>query len=526
MTRVPSCWTIWRTAAVLAGTGVFTIPSVGRAQAAYEQLQAFSAVLSHARLNYVDSVDFNRLVRGAISGMLSSLDPHSHYVTRQEFELRSQWERGELAGPGLRLDNAGRGVTVLSVLPEGSAAKAGVAAGDRILQVNDSTAEGLSAEAVEVRLLGEKGTKVRVVLERGNQLALDTLVVSLKRTPLEHKVVTSTRLLEPRTGYVRLTEFTPLAPEELSKAIKKLRGKGGKQLILDLRGNPGGDMEAMISIASSFFPAGTEIYHTQGRKRTGLDSVVTDRQGEFVKLPLIVLINSESASAAEMMAGSLQDHDRALVLGRRSFGKALMQTSLPLPNGDVAWLTTARVVTPSGRIIQRRYSGQGVDQYLAGAGKAGSAQDTLPSYRTDRGRQVRGGGGILPDVVRPPNAELPVWFSVAVDSGYDSVVDSVARTLADEPSAKAAWVADSAAWDARLVTPFIARIRAGLGIRVDPDPPLRARVGRLLAARAAAERWGPEAAEDLLIAHDGDIDAALKEFARLPELLRQEPAGR
>jgi carboxyl-terminal processing protease len=526
MIRVPSCCTIWRTAAALAGTAVLTLPSVARAQGAYEQLQAFSAVLSHARLNYVDSVDFNRLVRGAITGMLSSLDPHSHYVTRQEFELRSQWDRGELAGPGLRLENAGRDVTVLSVLAEGSAAKAGVVAGDRVLRVNDSTAEGLSAEAVEVQLLGKKGSKVRVVLERGNRLTSDTLVVSLKRKPLDHKVVSSARLLEPKTGYVSLAEFTPLAPEDLARAIKTLRGKGANQLILDLRGNPGGDMEAMVSIASTFLPAGTEIYHTQGRKRTGLDSVFTAKQGEFVKLPLIVLINSESASAAEMMAGSFQDHDRALILGRRSFGKALMQSSLPLPNGDVVWLTTARVVTPSGRIIQRRYSGQGIDQYIAGAGKAGSAEDTLTAYRTDHGRQVRGGGGILPDVVRPISVELPVWFSIAIDSGYDSLADSVARTLANEPSARAAWMADSAAWDTRLVTPFVARVRSGLGIPVAPNPPLRARMGRLLAARAAAERWGPEAAEDLLIADDADIRAALKEFPRLPELLRGGPSGR
>ncbi len=521
----PPCWNIWRTAAVLAVASVLASPRAAVAQGAYEQLQTFSAVLSHARLNYVDSVDFNRLVRGAIGGMLSSLDPHSHYVTRQEFDLRSRWERGELAGPGARLENAGRDVVVLSVLPDGSAAEAGVAAGDRVLQVNDSSVEGLSAEAVEVRLLGEKGSKVRVVFERGNRLATDTLLVSLKRQPLEHKVVGPARILEAKTGYVRLAEFTPLAPEELTKAIKNLRGKGAKQLILDLRGNPGGDMEAMVSIASSFLPEGTEIYHTQGRKRTGLDSVVTLGRGEFVKLPLIVLIDSESASAAEMMAGSLQDHDRALILGRRSFGKALMQTSLPLPNGDIVWLTTARVVTPSGRIIQRRYSGQAFDQYIAGAGKAGSAEDTLAVYRTGRGRQVRGGGGILPDIVRPVSAELPVWFSVAIDSGYDSVADSVARTLANDASAKAAWMTDSTAWDVRLVTPFVSHVRTGLGIRVDPDPPLRGRMGRLLAARAASVRWGDDVAEDLLIAHDADIRAALKEFPRLPQLLRQEPAG-
>jgi carboxyl-terminal processing protease len=510
-----------RTGAILALMGLLTLPATAEAQGtAYEQLQAFSAVLSHARLNYVDSVDFNGLVRGAIRGLLSSLDPHSYYVTRREFELLTQWDRGELAGPGLELDNAGQVVTVLSVLPKGPAAKAGVEPGDRVLRVNDSTAEGLSAEAVQVQLVGEKGSKVRLVLERGNPLTAETLAVSLKRAEIDHPVVSSARMLGSETGYVRLAEFTPLASDELTKAVKKLRGKGAKQLILDLRWNPGGDMQAMASIASTFLPAHTEVFHTQGRKKTGLDSVITDKQGDFAKLPLIVLINSGTASAAEVMAGSLQDHDRALIVGRRSFGKALMQTSLPLPNGDVVWMTTARIVTPSGRIIQRRYRGQGRDQYIAGGGKGGSAEDTLASYRTDRGRQVRGGGGILPDVVRPLSAELPVWFSVAMDSGYASVADSAAQTLGSEPSAKAAWMADSAAWDAKLVAPFVARVRSGLGIQVAPGPAVRARIGRILASQTAAQRWGAEAGEDFLIASDADIRAAVNEFPQLPSLLQ------
>jgi carboxyl-terminal processing protease len=333
-------------------------------------------------------------------------------------------------------------------------------------------------------------------------------------------------LVGPETGYVRLAEFTPLAPEELTKAVKKLRGMGAKQLILDLRWNPGGDMQAMASIASTFLPAHTEIFHTQGRKKTGLDSVATDGGGDFVKLPLILLINAETASAAEVMAGSLQDHDRAVIVGRRSFGKALMQNALPLPNGDVVWLTTARVVTPSGRVIQRRYRGQGRDEYIAGGGKGGSAEDTLTLYRTDRGRPVRGGGGILPDVARPLTADLPVWFSVAMDSGYASVADSLAPTLGSDPSAKTAWMADSAAWDAKLVTPFMARVRSGLGVQVLPGPALRARIGRFLASQTAAERWGPEAGEEFFVAHDADIRAALNEFPRLSTLLLVPPSNR
>lgn len=501
-------------------------PSVAAQGNAYEQVQAFTGVLSHVRMNYVDSVDFGSLLQASIRGLLSSLDPHSHYETRQEFELLARRGSGELAGPGLELDNAGEAVTVLSVSPQGPAAKAGVEPGDRILRVNDSTAEGLSAEAVEIQLLGEKGSKVRVVLERGNPLTAETLAVSLKRAVLDDQVVSSPRLVGPETGYLRLAQFTALAPKELVKAVKKLRGMGAKQLILDLRWNPGGDMQAMAQIAAVFLPRDTEIFHTQGRKKSGLDSVATERDGDFVKLPLILLINSETASAAEGMAGSLQDHDRALIVGRRSFGKALMQSSLPLPNGDVVWLTIARVVTPSGRIIQRRYRGQGRNQYIAGGGKGGSAEDTLAVFRTEHGRQVRGGGGILPDVVRPVSAELPVWFSVAMDSGYASVTDSMASTLGSNASAKAAWMSDSAAWDAKLVTPFMARVRAGLGIQAIPGPELRARIGRFLANQTAAERWGPEAGEEFFVATDADIRAAVTEFPQLPALLLAKPNPR
>lgn len=497
-----------------------------RAQtAAYEQLQAFSGVLSHVRTNYVDSVDFGRLVQASIRGMLSSLDPHSYYTTRQEFDLRMQWDRGELAAPGLSLDDADQAVAVLGVESGSPAARAGVQAGDRVLRVNDSSVAGLGARAIEVRLLGEKGSKLRMTFERGSQVDPDTFAVTLKRALIEHRVVTDPRMLDQTTGYVRLGQFTPPAPKELADAVKKLRGSGARQLLLDLRENPGGDIAAMVEIASAFLPAKVEVFHTQGRKKTGYESVVTHDAGDFAKLPLIVLIDAGSASAAEMLAGSLQDHDRALVVGRRSFGKALMQSSLPLPNGDIVWLTTARVVTPSGRIIQRRYSGIGADQYYALAGKSGAPEDTLTAYRTEHGRTVRGGGGIAPDVSRPLSAELPVWFSVAADSGFDTAVaDSVAPTLPAGAAGLAAWITDTAAWDARLVTPFLARVHERLALRGDLPPALRSRLGRILGARAAMVRWGPDAGEDFLVRNDGDIRTALPLFARLPELLAA-PAG-
>jgi carboxyl-terminal processing protease len=503
------------------------VPATAAQTTAYEQLQAFSGVLGHVRTNYVDSVDLGHLVQASIRGMLSSLDPHSYYTTRQEFELRMRWDRGELAAPGLSLDDADRSITVLGVEPGSPAAKAGVQSGDRVLRLNDSSVAGLGARTLEVRLLGEKGSRVRMTFERGSRVEPDTFAVTLKRALLEHHVVSTPRLVDQTTGYVRLAEFTAPAPKELSDALKRVRGMGAKQLILDLRGNPGGDIGAMVEIASAFLPAKQEVFHTQGRKKTGFESVMTRDAGPFANLPLIVLVDASSASAAEMLAGSLQDHDRALIVGRRSFGKALMQSALPLPNGDVVWLTTARVVTPSGRVIQRRYSGLGTDQYYALAGKSGAPEDTLAVYKTERGRPVRGGGGIVPDVSRPISAELPVWFSVASDSGYDTALaDSVAQTLPAGAAGQSAWVVDTAAWDARLVAPLLASARDRLGVHGEPPPAVRSRMGRILGSRVAMVRWGPEAGEDFLVRNDGDIQVSVPLFARLSELLAARAAPR
>jgi carboxyl-terminal processing protease len=472
----------------------------------------------------VDSVDFGTMLQASIRGLLTSLDPHSRYVTRREYLLRSQWERGELASPGLRLENSDRAITVLSVA--GPAARAGIQPGDRLVRLNDTALAGLNAEAAEIQLLGEIGSKVHITLERGSPLRSDTLSLTLKRTRIDPVVTSEPRMIAPKVGYVRLAEFTPPSPKELEKRIEKVRDMGAKQLILDLRGNPGGDIQAMVEIASLFLRRQTEVFHTEGRRKNLSQAVGTEEDGEFAKLPLVVLIDAGSASAAEVLAGSLQDHDRALIVGRRSFGKALIQSSLPLPNADVVMLTTARVATPSGRIIQRRYRGIGAEDYLDQAGRPGSEADTSQIYRTSRGRAVRGGGGILPDIVLPDQPALPSWFTVAVDSGYDAVCDSVAKTLSLDGSAKAVWATDTASWNSRLVAPFLTRVSSGLGITVAPDSPLRALLGLRLAERTAFLRWGAEGAEEFSIRHDPDVDAALTYLPRYAELLRHPATER
>lgn len=497
-------------------------PAPARAQSStYEQLQAFSGVMSQIRANYVDSVNVPSLVRAAIVGMLRSLDPHSRYVSQQDFELQAQYDAGQLAAVGLAIEDADGMPVVLGVVPGGAAARAGVLPGDRVRAMNDSAVAGLGAQTLALRLLGERGTKVRLTFERGPRLDPDTFVVTLKRALIEHHVVTAPRLLDPATGYVRLAEFTPLAPKELFDAVRKAKGMGAKQLVLDLRGNPGGSVGAMIDIAAAFLPAHTTVFHTEGRKKSGIDSVATEKAGDFVNLPLVILVDEGSASAAEMLTGTMQDHDRALVVGRRSFGKALMQTSLPLPGGDVVWLTTARIVTPSGRVIQRRYRGIAAEQYYSLAGKTGRADDTLKVYHTDHGRPVRGGGGIQPDVERPAPS-LPVWFSVAADSGFlEAVADSFAATLPADQAARAAWAQDAGRWDRDLVTPFLSRVRGRLAVRAEPDSEVRHRLGRILASRVAEVRWGSDAATDFVLKNDPDIRVAVAAFPTLAQSLRQ-----
>lgn len=500
-------------------------PAMLSAQSSYEQLQAFSGVLSHLRANYVDSVETGQLVRAAINGMLHSLDPHSYYVSRADFEVRRAWIEGRLATPGLAIESADGVPTVVSVQRGSSAQKAGVLPGDRVLQVDSTSTAGLNVRDVETRLIGEKGSRVKVLVERGPRISPDTLRVNLKRDPGRERFVSGPQMVDAQTAYIRLDEFNMPAVKELKDAFKTGQRQKARQVILDLRGNPGGDVMALVEIASFFLPEAKLIFKTEGRKKTGVDETRVLKAGDFTTMPLILLIDESSASASEMLAGAMQDHDRALVVGRRSFGKALMQSALPLPNGDVIWLTTARIASPSGRVIQRRYAGVTAEAYYKGRGSAGAPQDSSATFRTDSGRTVRAGGGISPDVERSA-ASLPVWFSVAADTGLVyAVADGVAPTLPLGDVGRLAWQADSARWDMLLVTPFMARVNAEISPRAEADAALRSRLGRILAARAAEVRYGPEAAETFRAANDPDVRLALEQFSRLTQLLKSG-AGR
>jgi carboxyl-terminal processing protease len=503
---------------VLAAT--LARPLASQARSNYEELQTFSGVLNHVRLNYVDTVQYAQLVRAAIDGVLRALDPHSRFEPREDVARGAALARGELGTVGIALEDVDGVPTVLSVIPDGPADKKGVAAGDRLLAIDDSAVAGHEARALELKLAGKSGSKVRLRLERGPRLEPRRYEVTIKRDDVKARSVGLERMLDATTGYAWLAQFTPDAPDELEKAINRLRRSGARQLVLDLRGNPGGSVVAAVEVASLFLPRNTLVFRTRGRKSQVDEDYVTKKDGKFDDLPLVVLIDERSASASEALAGSLQDHDRAVLVGRRSFGKALMQMPFVLPAGDVVWLTVGRVLTPSGRFIQRRYHGLHVEQYYGLAGGTGAEKDTADVFKTDRGREVRGGGGIRPDVESPPRAPLPAWHAVAADSGFEeAVADSVAQTLAPTPAARAAWLGAPDRWRADLLEPFLARVRARLGVAAEADSGQAERLARRLGARAAEVRWGAEARDELVLRHDPVVALGLAQFARLAALL-------
>ena len=517
-----------RVAPVLVAA-VVVAPTPAAAQTsttAYEELQRFSAALNHIRSSHVDSVTYGGLVRAAIDGMLRSLDPHSWFAPQEDHAKLTQLERGELATTGISVEIVDGDAVVLHVAERSPADRAGIRPADRIRRIDGVPAEGLGANALALRLAGEKGSRVRLTLERGPRLEPDSLTVSMRRDfPRRGSSVRASFMLDAQTGYVALGEFGPSAARDVRDAVRRLRGDKAQRLILDLRGNPGGIVTEAVELAGEFLPARSLVFTTRGRKAMANKEFRTSSAGDFLDLPLIVLIDAGSASASEAMAGSLQDHDRALIVGRRSFGKALVQTGFVVPSG-VLMLTVAHVVAPSGRVIQRQYEGLAVEQYFAMAGDS-TWQDTTQVFRTAGGRAVRGGGGIAPDVALPAPPSPPAWWSVAADSGYDdAVADSVTHTLPADGAGRAAWLAGSERWHTRLVEPFLARVRNRMRITARSDSALNEFIARRLAARAAYVRWTGDAASELWLRSDPDVRAALELFPRLPALLSRVETDR
>lgn len=367
-------------------------------------------VLSMIENDYVDSISRDSLAELAIPAILHKLDPHSVYLPARQFEQVEEPLKGEFDGIGVVFNMATDTVIVLNVIPSGPSRKAGVQGGDRIIKVNDTLIAGqkMSQTSVMKRLRGPRGTQVKLSIERKDINGLVDIVVTRDAIPL-HSVEAALMFTED-IGFIKLSQFARTSYAEIKKALTSLRAQGMKSLIFDLRGNSGGFLDQAILIANEFLPAGSLIVYTEDRNGKQMRQY-SDGRGGSTDLKMVVLIDEASASSSEILAGALQDNDRGTIIGRRSFGKGLVQAQTPFEDGSALRLTIARYYTPTGRSIQKPYTaGEGesyehdlIDRFNRNEFFSADSihfADSL-KYTTPKGKVVYGGGGIMPDIFVP-----------------------------------------------------------------------------------------------------------------------------
>jgi carboxyl-terminal processing protease len=380
----------------------------------YTQLGVFSQVLASINENYVDEVDGESLIDGAIVGMLEELDPHSTYLDAERFNKMQERNRGTYYGIGISFDIVDGKLTVISPIEGSPSFELGIRSGDIIEKIEGESAEGITREEVFDTLRGPRGTTVNVSIRREGEPEL--LEFDIVRDEIPIFSVPYSFMLNDQVGYVRMTRFSATTSDELVQAIEKLEAQGLDQLILDLRGNSGGYLNEAIEVADMFLPAARKIVYTRGRLADSSEDYFTTGRGRFTEAPLIIMVDHGSASASEIVSGAVQDWDRGMIIGTTTFGKGLVQRQYRLKNGAALLLTVARYYTPSGRLIQRDYSDR--DEYLTAdldeeelEFEEAVEADTLDrqQYRTAGDRTVYGGGGIAPDIhvdIAYPNAEI------------------------------------------------------------------------------------------------------------------------
>ena len=362
---------------------------------------SFIEALDVIQRNYVDKIEADRLFYSAIKGMLHALDPHSSFFDPREFARLREEQRSSYFGVGanvrrLRRDS-GRVVIIEPPVPESPAARSGLRAGDVITHIGGEAIDNLTRDEVVDRLHGPHGSWVTITAERLG--VRNPLQFKVERDEIPIPSVPHAFEVSPGTGYIKIDRFSESTAAELNQKLESLAPARLSGLILDLRNNPGGLLSQAIDVADLFLARGQMIVSTKGRARSSAKIYRAPSRGR-IRIPVVVLINGQSASASEIVAGALQDHDRALILGETSFGKALVQSVYSLGNVTGMALTTARYYTPSGRQIQRDYSGTLLDYYYLGGGLA-RAGEPREVRQTDSGRKVLGGGGITPDLEVP-----------------------------------------------------------------------------------------------------------------------------
>ncbi len=396
---------------LLAAAFVVATFVISAQRSASEQLQKLMMVENVINSLYVDEVDESQVVESAVKKMLEDLDPHSSYSSKEETTSTQETMQGSFSGIGIQFNMQKDTLYVVQTIAGGPSEKVGIMPGDRFIYVNDSLIAGQKMKNTDImkRLRGPKGTKVNIKVKRGDRQELMDFRITRDNIPLNS--IDAVYMADSKTGYIRLSRFAATSYKEFKEAINTLKGQGMEQLILDLTDNGGGYMQIAAQIANEMLTKGDLVVYTQGRK-SPRQNLNADGSGTFKKQKVVVMINQFSASASEILSGAIQDWDRGVVVGRRSFGKGLVQREFMLPDSSSFRLTIARYYTPSGRNIQKPYTKGDredydkdiIDRYNRGELQSADSihfADSLKYTTLRLRRTVYGGGGIMPDVFVP-----------------------------------------------------------------------------------------------------------------------------
>lgn len=538
----------WKRLTVLAAVAAISFASggwllqrrSGDAAAVYRQARLFDDVVAHLADYYVDSLSERELYRMAIEGMLGEIgDPYSVFMEREEYDQLNESTTGNYGGLGIQIDVRDGWITVVAPLPDTPAERAGIQSGDRIIELDGGSTRDWNIEKAVQELRGKPGTVANLTIARIG--VSEPIEVPVERAEIHVRSVQATMMLDDRVGYVWLNPVSASSREELEAEIERLRASGLRALVLDLRDNPGGLLDQGVDVADMFLDSGEEIVAVRGRA-PGMSQTFRDRRRQqWPDLPIVVLVNDYTASAAEIIAGALQDHDRAMIVGTPTFGKGLVQSLFRLTPNEWLKLTTGRWYTPSGRSIQaprasggdplvaRRAAGQPSPDPESGAAAA-PVVERADTFRTAAGRPVSGGGGIVPDtIVRPDTlTDGEREFVRRIGAGmpvYYDVITSYAIELAEQ-----GLVAPDFETTPATLREVLVRMRAR-GIEMDEATFMAAQrwVGQRLAHQALRYGHGRQAEFRRRLQDDAQAQAAIRllDGVRSPrELLGLGPGQR
>ena len=501
-----------------------------RTRTAAEDLQMFSQVLNQIRVNHPDSVDTHRLLMAAVEGMVQAADPHSFVIPalRLDPAREAAWEDGKLIPVPIAFRYIGGDPVVVSVTAGSRASELDILPGDELVAVDHQPVSATSANELEISLAGQKGASIALTFERRR---LDGSIAHLDRVVQRERVedetaVPSAFMLDGQTGYVRITNFlNDRVADDLHDALGKLEGQGMKRLVLDVRDNPGGRVDQAAKIAGEFLPKGAIVYTSTGEKREMIDTSRVSRSfwRSERRYPMVLMTNAGTASAAELLAGALQDHDRALIVGKPTFGKALIMRGFPLADGSIIELVVGHLRTPCGRVVQRQYRSITTREYYR---LARADRDTAgrPSCRTEGGRMVYGGGGIYPDLVLEER-DVPIWLARLAEENV--VLKWIGGYVSANPGAFASL--DKLAQDKSVGPSAITEFRkfaSAQGVAVPQTAEADALLGRVVTLSAARSRFGDAGFYRLAAVTDPDVQTAAKAFgdARFSQLLHENQA--